>query len=236
MTGDGGLRERRAGKGGKHRRKRPRASPWRSTRRSSRRRRSSASWSCTKRTGTSSPRSSATRSSPGRLVVVAGALLWLLLFVIFLRAYRTQKRTNDELVETQDVTIFALAYQAELRDRQTGKHLERTAIYVRILAEELARLPQYRAYLTPDLHRGPREVRSPARHRQGRDRGLHPPEAGKAHRRRRWTEIREALRVRGTGAADRGKEAEVPVVPEHRHPAHPLSTTRSGTAPATPTG
>jgi HD-GYP domain-containing protein (c-di-GMP phosphodiesterase class II) len=83
------------------------------------------------------------------LVVVAGAILWLLLFIIFLRAYRAQVRTHNELVETQDVTIFALAYQAELRDRQTGKHLERTAIYVRILGEELAALPQYRAYLTP---------------------------------------------------------------------------------------
>jgi HD-GYP domain-containing protein (c-di-GMP phosphodiesterase class II) len=82
------------------------------------------------------------------LVVVAGALLWLTLFAIFLRAYRRQKRTADELLETQDVTIFALAYQAELRDRQTGKHLERTAAYVRILAEELALLPSYRSYLT----------------------------------------------------------------------------------------
>ncbi|HET6452624.1 MAG TPA: HD domain-containing phosphohydrolase [Spirochaetia bacterium] len=83
------------------------------------------------------------------LVVVAGALLWLMLFAIFLRAYRRQKRTADELLETQDVTIFALAYQAELRDRQTGKHLERTAIYVRALAEELALLPSYRSYLSP---------------------------------------------------------------------------------------
>jgi HD-GYP domain-containing protein (c-di-GMP phosphodiesterase class II) len=83
------------------------------------------------------------------LVIVAGILLWLLLFVIFLRAYRRQVRTHTELTETQDVTIFALAYQAELRDRQTGKHLERTAIYVRILGEELSKLPRYRAYLTP---------------------------------------------------------------------------------------
>jgi HD-GYP domain-containing protein (c-di-GMP phosphodiesterase class II) len=83
------------------------------------------------------------------LVVAAGAVLWMVLFFIFLRAYRRQQRTHDELVETQDVTIFALAYQAELRDRQTGKHLERTAVYVRVLADELARLPRYRAYLTP---------------------------------------------------------------------------------------
>jgi putative two-component system response regulator len=42
-----------------------------------------------------------------------------------------------------------LAYQAELRDLETGKHLERTAQYVRLLAEELAKLPKYRSYLTP---------------------------------------------------------------------------------------
>jgi HD-GYP domain-containing protein (c-di-GMP phosphodiesterase class II) len=83
------------------------------------------------------------------LVVIAGMLLWLLLFFIFLRAYRRQRRTNTELVETQDVTIFALAYQAELRDRETGKHLERTARYVRTLAEELSRMPLYRSYFTP---------------------------------------------------------------------------------------
>lgn len=82
------------------------------------------------------------------IVVIAGVLLWLLLFTIFLRAYRRQQRTTSELVETQDVTIFALAYQAELRDRQTGKHLERTAIYVRALGEELAALAAYRAYLS----------------------------------------------------------------------------------------
>jgi HD-GYP domain-containing protein (c-di-GMP phosphodiesterase class II) len=81
------------------------------------------------------------------LVGLAGVVLWLVLFGIFLRAYRRQQRTNHELVETQDVTIFALAYQAELRDQQTGKHLERTAIYVRALGEELARLPTYHAYL-----------------------------------------------------------------------------------------
>ncbi|TAN33168.1 HD domain-containing protein, partial [Patescibacteria group bacterium] len=84
------------------------------------------------------------------LVVLAGVLLWVLLFMIFLRAYRRQQRTNNELVETQDVTIFALAYQAELRDRQTGKHLERTAAYARLLGEEVSRLPSFRSYVGRD--------------------------------------------------------------------------------------
>jgi HD domain-containing protein len=55
---------------------------------------------------------------------------------------------QKELIQTQDVTIFALAYEAELRDQATGKHLERTSAYVRILAEELARSQQYSDYLT----------------------------------------------------------------------------------------
>jgi HD-GYP domain-containing protein (c-di-GMP phosphodiesterase class II) len=87
------------------------------------------------------------------LVIVAGIVLWLLLFFIFLRAYRAQQATSAQLIETQDVTIFALAYQAELRDRQTGKHLERTALYVRVLAQELALIPKYRSYLTRDYIR-----------------------------------------------------------------------------------
>jgi HD-GYP domain-containing protein (c-di-GMP phosphodiesterase class II) len=82
------------------------------------------------------------------LIIASGAVIWCLLFAIFLHAYRTQQKTHRELAETQNVTIFALAYQAELRDRQTGKHLERTAIYVGLLAEELAKLPNYRSYLT----------------------------------------------------------------------------------------
>lgn len=57
---------------------------------------------------------------------------------------------NQQLLETESVTIFALAYQAELRDQETGRHLERTARYVRLLAEELSRLPKYQSYLSPE--------------------------------------------------------------------------------------
>ncbi len=78
----------------------------------------------------------------------AGVALYALLFAVFAQAWRRQKKTSAQLEETQDVTIFALAYQAELRDQQTGRHLERTAIYVRLLAESLVRLPQYRSYMT----------------------------------------------------------------------------------------
>ena len=57
---------------------------------------------------------------------------------------------NKQLIQTENVTIFALAYLAEIRDQETGKHLERTCQYVKILADELSLLPKYRSYLTHD--------------------------------------------------------------------------------------
>ncbi len=54
-----------------------------------------------------------------------------------------------QIIETQNITIYALAYQAELRDRETGRHLERTAKYVCLLAEGMARLPTFKGYMTP---------------------------------------------------------------------------------------
>ena len=48
-----------------------------------------------------------------------------------------QERTA-ELVETRNVTVFALAKLAESRDPETGEHLERMRSYSQILAEELA--------------------------------------------------------------------------------------------------
>jgi HD-GYP domain-containing protein (c-di-GMP phosphodiesterase class II) len=82
------------------------------------------------------------------LVVGAGVLLYGLLFAVYYRAHSRQKSTTQQLIDTQDATIFALAYQAELRDRQTGRHLERTARYVSIIAEELAGHPDFLGYLS----------------------------------------------------------------------------------------
>ncbi|MCH8957862.1 MAG: hypothetical protein IH835_00175 [Proteobacteria bacterium] len=48
-----------------------------------------------------------------------------------------------EIVETRDVTVFALAKLAESRDPETGEHLERMRSYSQILAEELAKTGPY---------------------------------------------------------------------------------------------
>ncbi len=55
---------------------------------------------------------------------------------------------NNQLTQTEDVTIFALAYQADLRDHETGQHILRTSKYVNILAKQLSNNDSYTDYLT----------------------------------------------------------------------------------------
>ncbi len=57
---------------------------------------------------------------------------------------------NKQLIQTEDVTIFTLAYQAEIRDHETGQHIVRTAHYVQLLTEEMCKLPKFQAILTPE--------------------------------------------------------------------------------------
>ena len=73
------------------------------------------------------------------IIIFAGVILYILLFTLFFRAYRHQKRITEKVKQTEYVTIYTLAYQAGLRDEETGSHLKRAAEYVRIIAEELAR-------------------------------------------------------------------------------------------------
>lgn len=48
-----------------------------------------------------------------------------------------------ELHQTRDVSILGLASLAETRDNETGAHILRTQRYVKALAEEVRKLPQY---------------------------------------------------------------------------------------------
>ena len=48
-----------------------------------------------------------------------------------------------EVIETRNVTVFALAKLAESRDPETGEHLERMRSHAQILAEELAKTGPY---------------------------------------------------------------------------------------------
>lgn len=52
---------------------------------------------------------------------------------------------TEQVVLTQQVTVFALAKLAESRDNDTGDHLERMRSYARELAAEVIKLDAYRA-------------------------------------------------------------------------------------------
>lgn len=56
-----------------------------------------------------------------------------------------------ELSIAQDCTIFSLVSITETRDVTTGNHIIRTQRYVRVLAEQLARRPEFRKILTADV-------------------------------------------------------------------------------------
>ncbi|SJZ98260.1 HD domain-containing protein [Oceanospirillum multiglobuliferum] len=57
---------------------------------------------------------------------------------------------QNNLRETRDATIVALASLAEARDNETGAHVLRTQHYVRVLAEHLSNHPDFTAILDPE--------------------------------------------------------------------------------------
>ncbi len=59
-----------------------------------------------------------------------------------------RERTR-ELERTKDAIVFGMGEMAEARDQETGRHLLRCRAYVRLLAEQLSTLPEYRERLTP---------------------------------------------------------------------------------------
>ena len=62
-----------------------------------------------------------------------------------------QKQVEKRLTEInhlQDASIYVMVSLAEFRDECTGNHIRRTQEYVRMLAKQLARLPQQAAHLT----------------------------------------------------------------------------------------
>lgn len=62
--------------------------------------------------------------------------------------YQKYAHKNAQLTQIQDANIFTLAYLAEIRDSETGKHIERTSLYVKEIALELSKLAKYKSHLT----------------------------------------------------------------------------------------
>jgi PAS domain S-box-containing protein len=67
-----------------------------------------------------------------------------------LKAEREKKRLAAQLQEARAATILGLAKLAEYRDEGTGTHLERIREYARLIAEQMAELPKYKGYITPE--------------------------------------------------------------------------------------
>ncbi len=60
------------------------------------------------------------------------------------------KQRTFELAQSQQATMVAMGALAEFRDPETGNHLRRTQHYIKQLAIELSKKPDYREYLTED--------------------------------------------------------------------------------------
>jgi PAS domain S-box-containing protein len=78
-------------------------------------------------------------------------------FQLVIRDITVRKRLERDLLESykkvqsaRNATILGLAKLAEYRDADTGAHLERIREYSKVLAEELAKKPEYAGYITPE--------------------------------------------------------------------------------------
>ena len=69
--------------------------------------------------------------------------------------YRLEEKkiiaSMKELILTQDITIESMANLAESRDKETGGHIKRTRMYVKVLAEEIKKNPKYKKYLNDEI-------------------------------------------------------------------------------------
>jgi len=59
-------------------------------------------------------------------------------------------QAGHDKVTTQRLMVQALLSLTEVRHAETGRHSRRTQEYARLLAQQLARHPDYRSYLTPE--------------------------------------------------------------------------------------
>ncbi|UFH60359.1 HD-GYP domain-containing protein [Sulfurovum mangrovi] len=85
--------------------------------------------------------------------IALGTLIMLTASVMPMGLNRVFKRIDKKLKAialTEDATIETIAILAEYRDKDIGEHHERTKQYVRIIAEELSQLTEYRDILTPE--------------------------------------------------------------------------------------
>lgn len=86
-----------------------------------------------------------------RLVIYATIAFVIGFFAdYYKREFEKSKQKDKEIFESQLATIFSLVKLAESRDDQTGAHIERVAIFCKLLANKLRNNPKYQAYIDDD--------------------------------------------------------------------------------------
>jgi PAS domain S-box-containing protein len=78
-------------------------------------------------------------------------------YQLVIRDITVRKKLEKDLLDSykkvqsaRNATILGLAKLAEYRDADTGAHLERIREYSKVIAEELAKRPEYVGYITPE--------------------------------------------------------------------------------------
>ncbi|HJO92332.1 MAG TPA: HD domain-containing phosphohydrolase [Victivallales bacterium] len=84
----------------------------------------------------------------GSVFVFMGIYIYSYMLSICKEKHNSVLLKNSQLIETEDAIIYMLAYQSELRDSETGQHIERTAKVVKLLVEKLAYNPKYAPLIT----------------------------------------------------------------------------------------
>jgi response regulator RpfG family c-di-GMP phosphodiesterase len=84
----------------------------------------------------------------GAIFVLTGIQLQSTMFASIQTRHNSLIKQNQITAQTESAAIFALAYQAEMRDGETGRHLDRTSKYVEILATELRKRPTYKEIIS----------------------------------------------------------------------------------------
>ncbi len=88
--------------------------------------------------------------SPVTPMAALGATFIILGVVRFRREENVARQKSYELALAQDCAILGLVTVAETRDPETGGHIVRTQYYVRALAMQLAKKPQYKKELSAE--------------------------------------------------------------------------------------
>jgi HD-GYP domain-containing protein (c-di-GMP phosphodiesterase class II)/CHASE2 domain-containing sensor protein len=83
------------------------------------------------------------------LILLAG-LVPAVTLVKFRSEEKKAQSHNRQASLMQNVMMQSLAALAEIRDNETGEHIQRTQRYLKVLCEELATRPKFRHFLTGD--------------------------------------------------------------------------------------